>query len=87
MLRSGILDKLTRSDQLDPNFPQAVLDRASTILEHEKSNVSVTDLRRILSEIEAERDLILNDSPYPEVRAVVSNTDDPSIPCNTFRVW
>jgi hypothetical protein len=28
-----------------------------------------------------------DDSPYPEVRAAVPNTDDPSIPVNTFRVW
>ncbi|KAM0152898.1 hypothetical protein ACHAQE_007869 [Botrytis cinerea] len=26
-------------------------------------------------------------SPFPEVAACVSNTDDPSIPCNTFRAW
>lgn len=25
------------------------------------------------------------DSPYPEVRASVSNTDDPDMPCLTFR--
>ncbi|KAH9975603.1 OPT oligopeptide transporter [Russula compacta] len=29
----------------------------------------------------------INDSPYPEVRAAVANTDDPTIPVNTFRVW
>lgn len=27
------------------------------------------------------------DSPYPEVRAAVANTDDPDIPVNTLRVW
>ncbi|KIO28856.1 hypothetical protein M407DRAFT_21935 [Tulasnella calospora MUT 4182] len=27
------------------------------------------------------------DSPYPEVRASVSNTDDPEMPCLTFRMW
>lgn len=26
-------------------------------------------------------------SPIPEVAAIVSNTDDPSIPCMTFRFW
>ncbi|KAB8296136.1 hypothetical protein EYC80_008927, partial [Monilinia laxa] len=26
-------------------------------------------------------------SPYPKVRAVVSNTDDPTLPCNTVRAW
>jgi len=27
------------------------------------------------------------DSPFAEVRAAVSNIDDPTIPVNTFRVW
>lgn len=26
-------------------------------------------------------------SPYAEVRATVSNTDDPSLPVETFRAW
>ncbi|CCO31525.1 oligopeptide transporter [Rhizoctonia solani AG-1 IB] len=25
------------------------------------------------------------DSPYPEVRSAVANTDDPDMPCNTLR--
>ncbi|KAH7096543.1 OPT oligopeptide transporter [Auriculariales sp. MPI-PUGE-AT-0066] len=28
-----------------------------------------------------------DDSPYPEVRAAVSNTDDPDMPSNTLRAW
>ena len=28
-----------------------------------------------------------DDSPYPEVRSAVANTDDPSIPVSTFRAW
>ncbi|KAG8904835.1 hypothetical protein FRB99_001091 [Tulasnella sp. 403] len=28
-----------------------------------------------------------DDSPYPEVRAAVANTDDPTIPVNTIRAW
>ena len=27
------------------------------------------------------------DSPYEEVRVSVSNTDDPEMPVNTFRMW
>ena len=27
------------------------------------------------------------DSPYPEVRASVSNVDDPEMPALTFRMW
>ncbi|KDQ20995.1 hypothetical protein BOTBODRAFT_169670 [Botryobasidium botryosum FD-172 SS1] len=29
----------------------------------------------------------LDDSPYPEVRSAVSNTDDPDMPVNTIRAW
>ncbi|KAI9511773.1 OPT-domain-containing protein [Russula earlei] len=29
----------------------------------------------------------IQDSPYPEVRAAVANTDDPTMVVNTFRVW
>lgn len=29
---------------------------------------------------------IEDDSPYPEVRAAVANTDDVSMPTNTFRM-
>lgn len=29
----------------------------------------------------------VEESPYPEVRAAVSNVDDPSIPVNTIRMW
>ena len=28
-----------------------------------------------------------DDSPYPEVRAAVANTDDPTIPASTIRAW
>ncbi|KAG0027927.1 oligopeptide transporter 4, partial [Podila clonocystis] len=28
-----------------------------------------------------------DDSPIEEVRVTVPNNDDPSIPCNTFRMW
>ena len=28
-----------------------------------------------------------DDSPYPEVRSAVANTDDPSMPVSSLRVW
>lgn len=28
-----------------------------------------------------------DDSPYPEVRSAVANTDDPSMPSSTIRSW
>ncbi|KAK7061903.1 OPT oligopeptide transporter [Favolaschia claudopus] len=35
----------------------------------------------------AEPGLAEDDSPYPEVRSAVANTDDPSIPVATIRAW
>jgi len=37
--------------------------------------------------MDSQLDYADEDSPFPEVRASVSNIDDPSIPANTFRVW
>lgn len=31
--------------------------------------------------------ILEDDSPYPEVRSAVANTDDPDIPVSTFRAW
>ena len=28
-----------------------------------------------------------DESPYPEVRSAVANTDDPTMPSSTFRAW
>ncbi|KAF9529995.1 OPT oligopeptide transporter [Crepidotus variabilis] len=36
---------------------------------------------------EALAGVLEDDSPYPEVRSAVANTDDTTIPCNTFRAW
>ncbi|KAF5392874.1 hypothetical protein D9757_000863 [Collybiopsis confluens] len=38
-------------------------------------------------ELEAMEGVLEADSPYPEVRSAVSNTDDPSMPVGTFRAW
>ncbi len=37
--------------------------------------------------MKVEAALIANNSPYAEVRAVVDNTDDPSLHCSTVRAW
>ena len=31
--------------------------------------------------------LLEDDSPYPEVRSAVANTDDPEMPVSTIRTW
>ncbi|KDN40265.1 OPT-domain-containing protein [Tilletiaria anomala UBC 951] len=48
----------------------------------EPIEVGSRGLRLIALEVETEED-----SPFPEVRASVSNVDDPSMPVSTFRLW
>ncbi|KAH6625020.1 OPT oligopeptide transporter protein-domain-containing protein [Chaetomium sp. MPI-SDFR-AT-0129] len=47
-----------------------------------EDGLALEDLELDLEEEEEEED-----SPYPEVRAAVRPTDDPSLPCNTVRAW
>lgn len=42
---------------------------------------------RLKQEAKMEAALVINDSPYVEVRAVVSPHDDPSEVCSTVRAW
>ncbi|KAK5721170.1 hypothetical protein LTR17_014811 [Elasticomyces elasticus] len=44
------------------------------------------DLDQVLHE-QGLKDIAEDTSPYPEVRAVVPETDDPDIPVNTLRMW
>ncbi|KAI1076115.1 OPT family small oligopeptide transporter [Whalleya microplaca] len=45
------------------------------------------DISRVLSKAEEEGDWDADTSPFPAVRAVVPEYDDPAIPVNTFRAW
>jgi OPT oligopeptide transporter protein len=58
----------------DPNMEDSKLKEVS-VTEH--------DVER---ELKYEQD-VGEDSPYPEVRAAVDNTDDMSVPANTLRAW
>ncbi|KAG6829206.1 hypothetical protein H0H92_005335 [Tricholoma furcatifolium] len=40
-----------------------------------------------LDKAAAAQGILEDDSPYPEVRSAVANTDDPDIPVSTFRSW
>ncbi|KAF8928404.1 hypothetical protein BGZ47_001656 [Haplosporangium gracile] len=55
------------------------MDKAE--LEHEKHYDEKHDTENALELSEED------DSPIEEVRVTISNTDDPQMPCNTFRMW
>lgn len=59
----------------DPNLDHRFIEKAEEALEN-------GDVKQ-----EAGISNTLDDSPYLEVRAAVSNVDDPDMPVNTFRTW
>ncbi|OOF98977.1 hypothetical protein ASPCADRAFT_127562 [Aspergillus carbonarius ITEM 5010] len=81
------LKHIVAENELDVNFPVHILDQAREILDAETQHVDLSQLHEVITEIGKHRDLIENDSPYPEVRAVVDPTDDPDVSANTFRAW
>lgn len=78
---------------LDPNYPVEPLakfdeENVSQVASVDSSSgvdhQSVTKVELQAIEVLAED---AHNSPYEEVRAAVSPEDDPTMPCNTFRVW
>jgi hypothetical protein len=71
----------------DQNFPGSALARINEFL----GNPDILDrpekYEDIINEMKIEALLSTENSPYAEVRANVDNTDDPSMPSLTIRVW
>ncbi len=60
----------------DPNMETEKIDAIERVIEQGDYKAE--------AQIEEELE---EDSPYPEVRAAVSNVDDPTMPVMTFRTW
>lgn len=71
----------------DPNFPHITLAKIKAFLGNEAVFENPEKHAELIYEMKLEAALISNNSPYAEVRAVVDNHDDPSIPCSTIRAW
>lgn len=82
-----ILRDTVEEHQLDPNFPSEILTRARQFIDNDTETLDAIQLRNLVVEIENERQLMIDDSPYAEVRAVADNFDDPDMPVNTVRAW
>ncbi|KAL7768693.1 hypothetical protein ACKLNR_000077 [Fusarium oxysporum f. sp. zingiberi] len=83
-----ILRRLVEEHEHDQNFPDDLLNRAREYLENENDEQQDAELGQSISrELEAQKELMLIGSIYPEVRAVVDDTDDPTLPVGTFRVF
>ncbi|PVF97003.1 OPT-domain-containing protein [Serendipita vermifera] len=71
----------------NPFFPSHVLTLAREFIENPHVRDDPVNYQRLLREVKMEAALVINDSPYVEVRAVVSPTDNPEEACNTIRAW
>jgi len=79
--------KVLKVHENDPNFPIVIVEKIKEflgnpdVLDHPENHVD------LIYEMKTEAALITNNSPYAEVRAVVDNTDDSTLPSSTIRVW
>ncbi|CZS81346.1 unnamed protein product [Fusarium graminearum] len=71
----------------DPNFSSESVIRLQSFLANEELFQNPEKNEEAISDIKTEISLLTINSPYPEVRAVVSNKDDPSTPAGTIRAW
>ncbi|KAH7329539.1 OPT oligopeptide transporter protein-domain-containing protein [Stachybotrys elegans] len=82
------LERLVEENEFDQNFPQDVLFRARKFLKDARhGSGDMEKAQEILSDFQEYKDLIAENSPYPEVRAVVDPTDDPTLPVCTIRAF
>ncbi|KAB5527929.1 OPT oligopeptide transporter protein-domain-containing protein [Coniochaeta sp. 2T2.1] len=71
----------------DPNFPHVTLEKIKEFLGNAAVFENPEKHEELIYQMKLEAALITNNSPYAEVRAVVDNHDDPSVPCSTIRSW
>ncbi|KAH8694011.1 OPT oligopeptide transporter protein-domain-containing protein [Talaromyces proteolyticus] len=84
----GTVDNVLQVHVNDPNFPSAILNKFAEFKRTRDVDTSDKPTLTLLSgQVYLLVALILTNSPYPEVRAIVSNDDDPQIPCSTIRSW
>src|SRR6478735_6640068 len=82
-----IMARVYRIHEKDPNFPLTVIQKIKSFLENDELFTNPEKHENLVQEMKLEAALITNNSPYAEVRAVVENKDDTSIPSSTIRSW
>ncbi|KAJ5166085.1 uncharacterized protein N7482_004866 [Penicillium canariense] len=77
-----IIQKLLKYHEYDYNFSNALREKLSSLIEGPSEGQDAEEW-----ELQLKTEAALNRfySPYPEVRAVATPTDDPDIPCETIR--
>ncbi|CAF3626617.1 unnamed protein product [Fusarium graminearum] len=81
------MSKVYKLHKRDPNFPLSVIQKIEHFLNQDDILKHPERHKALIQEIKIEAALITHNSPYAEVRAVVDNHDDPSMPCSTIRAW
>ncbi|KAI9151893.1 LOW QUALITY PROTEIN: Sexual differentiation process protein isp4 [Paramyrothecium foliicola] len=76
-----------RQHERDPNFPMGVIRRIGQFLENDSVFEQPEKHEQLITEMKIQLALITGNSPYAQVRSVVSNRDDPSMPASTIRAW
>ncbi|OAA56306.1 Tetrapeptide transporter, OPT1/isp4 [Niveomyces insectorum RCEF 264] len=82
-----LLTNVYRMHENDPNFPHTALQKIKEFVGSQHVFDQPEKHEDLIYEMKVEAALIMNNSPYAEVRAVVSNRDDPNTPCSTVRAW
>ncbi|KAF7375422.1 OPT-domain-containing protein [Mycena sanguinolenta] len=83
-----VINRIVNEHDNDPNFPTRVLKDANCYLFDIKlKEEQPAEYQRLYDKLKVEAAMIVINSPYPEVRAVVDNHDDPWVPVGTFRAW
>ncbi|GKU11702.1 unnamed protein product, partial [Fusarium langsethiae] len=82
-----LAETLVYFHEYDPNFSSESVIRLQSFIANEELFQNPEKNEEAISNIKTEISLLTINSPYPEVRAVVSNKDDPSTPAGTIRAW
>ncbi|CAK7274090.1 hypothetical protein SEPCBS57363_005982 [Sporothrix epigloea] len=82
-----LMEGVYRMHENDPNFPHLALRKIKNFIRNEHIFEQPEKHADLIYEMKIEAALITNNSPYADVRAVVSNRDDPSEHCSTVRAW
>lgn len=79
--------RVHRIHEKDPNFPSSVVQKIKAFLGNEDVFDHPENHQHLIQEMKLEAALVTSNSPYAEVRAVVSNKDDPTTLSSTIRCW
>ncbi|KAK3496216.1 OPT oligopeptide transporter protein-domain-containing protein [Neurospora crassa] len=83
----ALMEQVLKIHGNDPNFPHTIMTKIEEFLGNANILTNPEKHEDIIYEMKIEAALITNNSPYAEVRAVVDNHDDPTMPCSTIRAW